>query len=119
MAGRGMSMTERAEEVANNVWLKLVGRFAMAIVGALLVPVLIGIWTWAAATSKDLDMLRSRVIVLETNDVRNQADRELFQEEAKKSLTEILRLVSAGSERQARVETKVEGIQRQLDAQTP
>lgn len=114
----GHSMTERAEEVVNNVWVRLIGRVGSvitAVVGALMIPLIIGVWSWAAETGKDLDTLRSRVVVLETNSARGRADREKFQDETKDTLNEILRLVSAANERQAKIEAKVEALKDQVD----
>lgn len=111
MTGQGISMTERAEEVANNAWLKLIGRAAMAVVGALMIPVTIGVWSWAEETSEDLEALRNRVVVLEA-----QGRQDLrFQEETSDTLQQLLRLVSTGNERTAKVEAQIEALQRQID----
>lgn len=114
---RGMSMTERAEHVANNVWLMLVGRVAMAVTGALFVPAMIGIWAWASSTGADLSDLRGRVVMLETNATRAVQSNDKFQNDTTDTLREVLRLVSASNERQARLEAQIEALQRQIDNQ--
>lgn len=111
MALQGISMTERADEIANNAWLKLIGRIAMAVVGAMMIPVTLGVWGWAEETSEDLETLRNRVAVLEAQgrqDVR-------FQEETSNKLQQILGLVSQGNERTAKVEAQIDALQRQID----
>ncbi len=117
MTLQGYSMTERAEHVANNVWLMLVGRVAMAVTGALFVPAMIGVWVWASGTGADLSDLRGRVGMLEANAATVVQSNGKFQEDTTSTLREVLRLVSASNERQARLEAQIESLQRQIDKQ--
>ena len=113
--GHAVSMTERADHIANNTWLVLVGRVTMAVTGALFVPAIIGAWTWASSTGEDIELLRNRVTILETNDSLGRQDRRRFQDETTAGLRELLRLVSLGNERQARLEAQIEALQKQID----
>ena len=116
MIERVKAMTnEQVERIADNAWLKLIGRLLMTLAGAFIVPMAIGMWIWAAATSEDLDTLRTRVTVLENNTARGREDRVLFQEQTTATLAEVLKTVNATNERIAKMEAKLEAQQRELD----
>jgi uncharacterized coiled-coil protein SlyX len=114
------SMTnQQVNDIADNAWLKLAGRVLMTLAGLFIVPMTIGMWSWAAATSEDLDLLRTRVVVLENNTARGREDRVAFQDQTTAALAEILKAVHGTNERMAKIEAKLEAQQRELDRRTP
>lgn len=106
---------ERVDELAENAWLKLAGRVLMSLAGIFIVPMTIGMWSWASATSTDLDALKTRVVVLENNTTRGREDRVQYQEATTATLAEILKVANATNERMAKMEAKIESQQRELD----
>lgn len=113
-----MTAEDAAERVAENAWLKLLGRFAM--VAAF--PLLGYVGTVAASVSDKIDAqqddiagLRSRVVVLENNTARGREDRLEFQRQT----TQILRELQAGQAEMTRqiaaLNATLEAQQRQMD----
>lgn len=113
----GAMTADQADRIAENVWLKLAGRVLMTLAGLFIVPMTIGMWSWASATTKDLEALRTRVVVLENNTARGREDRVKFQEETTATLAEILKLASATNERMAKIEAEQAAQRRELDRQ--
>ena len=58
---------------------------------------------------------KSRLAILENNQVRGRADREQFQDATTDALQELLRLSSATNERLARFEEQLKSQQLQID----
>lgn len=108
---------EQVERIADNAWLKLLGRVLMTLAGMFVVPMTIGMWSWASATSEDLDLLRTRVVVLENNSARGREDRVQFQNDTTATLAKVLEATNATNERLAKMEAKLEAQQRELDRQ--
>lgn len=111
-------MTEREEKVdriAENVYLKLAGRLFMTVVGGLSIPVLVGFWSWAAATSSNLDDLQTRVVVLENNTTRGRQDREKFQEQTADQLQALISQVAQLNTTMAALTARIDAQQREMD----
>lgn len=106
---------EQVDKIAENSWLKLAGRVLMTLAGLFIVPMTINMWSWAAATSDDLEALKTRVVVLENNTARGREDRVQFQDATTATLAEILRSANNANERMAKIEARLEAQQRELD----
>ncbi len=110
---------DQVNDIADNAWLKLAGRVLMTLAGLFIVPMTIGMWSWAMATSEDLELLRTRVTVLENNTARGREDRVAFQEQTTATLAEILKLANAANERMAKIEAEQAAQRRELDRRPP
>jgi hypothetical protein len=106
---------KKVEAVADNAWLKLVGRGTMAAIGILLLPVLTTAISWATATSEDVNTLKERVTVLESISKNGREDRQKFQDQTTQLLGQILSKQTDMQAQIASMAAKLEAQQRELD----
>lgn len=122
-------MTTTEKIVANSLLLAW-GRISMAAMPFMVA--MLGLWLNASFASKaeitslresatelatkvEVNALKERTIILETNSARGRADREQFQNATTAALQELLRLSSATNERLARFEEQLKSQQMQID----
>jgi hypothetical protein len=114
-----MPAEKKVEAVAENAWLKLFGRASMAAVGLLMVPVLTTAISWATSTSGDVNALKERVTVLESNSKNGREDRQKFQDQTTNLLQSILAKQTDMQAQIAGMTAKLEAQQRELDKRPP
>lgn len=102
---------DSAEKVAENSWLKLVGRTVML----LMVPAFVWAWSWGTANTEAIAEIDKRVARIEDNqedlEKLNKLGREerlKFQDSILMRLDAILSQVAATNERLARLEAQAE-----------
>ncbi|WP_181175715.1 hypothetical protein [Mesorhizobium sp. B2-3-4] len=105
----------RVEAVADNAWLKLIGRASMAAIGILLVPILTTAISWATSTGADVNTLKERVTVLESIGKNGREDRQKFQDQTTQLLQSILGKQTDMQAQIAGMSAKLEAQQRELD----
>jgi len=105
----------KAEKLAENVWLKLLGRVLMVTVGAIMLPATIGMWNWAIAMNVSVSELQTRVVILENNTARGREDRVQFQDETAQQLREIMELIGDQNTAIATLTATIAGQQKQID----
>ena len=102
---------DSAEKVAENGWLKLVGRSVML----LMVPAFVWAWSWGTANTHAIAEIDKRVARIEDNQEDLERMSKLGREETMKfqdsilmRLDAILSQVAATNERMARLEAQAE-----------
>ncbi|PBC09210.1 hypothetical protein [Mesorhizobium sp. WSM3859] len=106
---------KKVEAVAENAWLKLVGRASMAVIGILMLPLVTSAISWATATSADVNTLKERVTVLESIGKNGREDRQKFQDQTTQMLQSILAKQTDMQSQIAGLSAKLEAQQRELD----